>query len=284
MSPFGPLVSAQDLRRQFAAGDPDLIVVDVRCNLFDPSWGRARYLEGHIPGAVFADMEQDLSAPKTGANGRHPLPSPADLAETLGRLGIDGETRVVTCDDASGMFAARLWWSLRQLGHELAAVLDGGLAAWTAAGGGLAAGNETRAPTRFVPRPVAGMAVDLAEVESELAAGSHLLLDAREPERFRGESEPIDPVAGRIPGARNHFWRRNLGPDGRFLAASEIRRRVRPALSEREGRPVVCYCGSGITAAHNALALELAGVPDVAVYSGSWSEWCSDSARPIARD
>lgn len=257
--------------------------MDVRCNLFDPAWGRTRYREGHIPGAVFADLEQDLSAPKTGGNGRHPLPSPADLAERLGRLGIGDDTQVVAYDDMSAMFAARLWWSLRHLGHDGAAVLDGGLPAWTAAGGQLTTGDETRSPTAFIARPVAALAVDLAEVESGLAAGRHLLLDAREPERFRGETEPIDPVAGRIPGARNHLWKRSLGPDGRFLAVEELRRRLRPALAKREGRPVICYCGSGVTAAHNALALELAGASGVAVYSGSWSEWCADPARPIGR-
>ncbi len=279
---FGPLVSAGWLLDRLGA-DPDLLVVDVRCNLMDPAWGRARYLEGHIPGAVFADTDTDLSAPKTGTNGRHPLPSPERLAEVFGRLGIGAGTRVVACDDASAMFAARLWWSLRYLGHRGAAVLDGGLSAWTEAGGSLVPGEVKRAPARFVAQPVAGMAIGVKEVETGLADRRHVLLDAREPERFRGEQEPIDPVAGRIPGARNHLWRGNLGDGGRFLTPGELKERLGPALAGRRGRPVVCYCGSGLTAAHNALALELAGATGVAVYSGSWSEWCADPSRPVGR-
>ena len=278
-----PIVSAGWLRERLDAGDPALVVVDVRANLTDPAWGRARYLEGHVPGAVFADTERDLSGEKTGTNGRHPLPDAARMAAVFGRLGIDSESVVVAYDDVSGMFAARLWWMLRYLGHARAAVLDGGLPAWTQAGGALRHGEETRPARRFLANPMGGMAVGVAEVEAGLAQRAHLLLDAREPVRWRGDKEPIDPVAGRIPGARNHLWKRNVAPDGRFHAPEELRRRFEPLAAARAGRRIICYCGSGLTAAHNALALERAGVRDVAVYTGSWSEWSSDPARPVER-
>lgn len=278
-----PIVSAAWLRERLEAGDPNLVAVDVRANLMDPAWGRARYLEGHLPGAVFADSDRDLSEQKTGTNGRHPLPGVGRIAEVFGRLGIGAGSVVVAYDDVSGMFAARLWWMLRYLGHVQAAVLDGGLAAWTEAGGALRPGEETRPARRFVPRPNQGMAVGVAEVATGLSKRSHLLVDAREPARWRGDQEPIDPVAGRIPGARNHLWRQNVAPDGRFRPPEELRRHFDPLVTARNDRRIVCYCGSGLTAAHNALALELAGVRDVAVYSGSWSEWCADPARPIER-
>ncbi|MDE2659911.1 MAG: sulfurtransferase [Acidobacteriota bacterium] len=277
------IVSAAWLRGRLAARDSRLVVVDVRSDLNDPDWGGARYLEGHLPGAVFADTDRDLSAPKTGTNGRHPLPTVERMAEVFGRLGIGPDSVVVAYDHASGLFAARLWWMLRHLGHAEAAVLDGGMDAWEVAGGSLVPGEETRAPRRFVPRPEAGMAIGLAEVEAGLASRAHVLVDAREPVRWRGEHEPIDPVAGRIPGARNHLWKESLGPDGRFRSPEDLRARLGGLTADRAGRRVVCYCGSGLSAAHNALALELAGIEDVAVYSGSWSEWCADPRRPVER-
>ena len=277
------IVSAAWLREQLAAGNSRLVLVDVRADLADPVWGRARYVEGHLPGAVFADMDRALSAPKTGTNGRHPLPTVERMAEVFGRLGIGPDSVVVAYDHASGLFAARLWWMLRYLGHAEAAVLDGGMGAWEQAGGPLTPGEEIRASRRFIPRPVAGMAVGVAEVEAGLTSGAHLLLDAREAIRWRGEREPIDPVAGRIPGARNHLWKRSLDADGRFRPPEDLRERLDAVTTRREGRRIVCYCGSGLSAAHNALALERAGIHDVAVYSGSWSEWCADPARPVER-
>ncbi len=277
------IVSAAWLREQLAAGNSRLVLVDVRADLMDWTWGRARYLEGHLPGAVFADLERDLSAPKTGANGRHPLPAVERMAEVFGRLGIGPDSVVVAYDQAAGLFAARLWWMLRYLGHAEAAVLDGGTEAWVRAGGSLTPGEQTRAPRRFIPRPVAGMAVGVAEVEAGLDGGAHLLVDAREPIRWRGEQEPIDPIAGRIPGAQNHFWKENLGAGGRFRSPEDLREIFEAVTNPRKGRPIVCYCGSGVSAAHNALALELAGIANVAVYTGSWSEWCADPGRPVER-
>lgn len=278
----GPLVSAGWLRERLEARDrPDLLVVDVQFDLRDPSAGRKQYLKGHVPGAVFADIEADLSAPKTGRNGRHPLPPVAGMAAALGRLGIGRETAVVAYDASAGMYAARLWWMLRLLGHRRAALLDGGLAAWRDAGGELRSGEETRAPRSFAPQPAAALSPDAGEVAAGLGTGADLLLDAREAARWRGETEPFDPVAGRIPGARNHLWKRNLDADGRFLPSAELARRFAPLAEGRGGRRIVCYCGSGLTAAHNALALTLAGFDGVAVYSGSWSEWCADPHRPV---
>lgn len=279
---FGPLVSAGWLRERLEARDrPDLLVVDVQFDLRDPSAGRKRYREGHLPGAVFADIEADLSAPKTGRNGRHPLPPVAATAAALGRLGIDRETAVVAYDASAGMYAARLWWMLRLLGHRRAALLDGGLAAWRDAGGELRPGEETCAPRSFAPQPAAALSPDAGEVAAGLDSGADLLLDAREAARWRGETEPFDPVAGRIPGARNHLWKGNLDADGRFLPRQELARRFAPLAEGRGGRRIICYCGSGLTAAHNALALTLAGFDGVAVYSGSWSEWCADPDRPV---
>ena len=279
---FGPLVSADWLRERLEARDrPDLLVVDVQFDLRDPPAGRKQYLKDHLSGAVFADIEADLSAPKTGRNGRHPLPSVAATAAALGRLGIGRETAVVAYDASAGMYAARLWWMLRLLGHRRAALLDGGLAAWRDAGGELRSGEETRAPRSFAPQPAAALSPDAGEVAAGLGTGADLLLDAREAARWRGETEPFDPVAGRIPGARNHLWKRNLDADGRFLPSAELARRFAPLAEGRGGRRIVCYCGSGLTAAHNALALTLAGFDGVAVYSGSWSEWCADPHRPV---
>ena len=281
--PLPPIVSPAWLATRLAERDPALRVVDARANLMDPAWGRARYLEGHLPGAVFADLDRDLSAAKTGTNGRHPLPSVGEMSETFGRLGIDSGSVVVAYDDISGMFAARLWWMLRYLGHSRVAVLDGGLSAWLREGGALRPGEDGAPARRFVPRPRGEMAVAVAEVEAGLATGEHLLLDAREAVRWQGQQEPIDPVAGRIPGAKNHLWKKNLTEDGRLRSPEELRAPLAAATAGRGERRIVCYCGSGLTAAHNALALELAGVPEVAVYTGSWSEWCADPARPVER-
>lgn len=279
---FGPLVSAGWLRERLDARDrPDLLVVDVQFDLRDPPAGRKQYLKGHVPGAVFADIEADLSAPKTGRNGRHPLPPVAAMAAALGRLGIGRETAVVAYDASAGMYAARIWWMLRLLGHRRAALLDGGLAAWRDAGGELRSGEETCAPRSFAPQPAAALSPDAGEVAAGLDTRADLLLDAREAARWRGETEPFDPVAGRIPGARNHLWKRNLDADGRFLPRQELARRFAPLAEGRGGRRIICYCGSGLTAAHNALALTLAGFDGVAVYSGSWSEWCADPDRPV---
>jgi thiosulfate/3-mercaptopyruvate sulfurtransferase len=257
-------------------------VVDCRFDLADPAAGEAAYAAGHVPGAVYAHLDRDLSGPRTPRSGRHPLPEPATLAATFSRLGIDATTQVVAYDDSGGCYAARLWWLLRWLGHDAVAVLDGGLAAWRAAGQPLSTGAPHVAPRRFEPRVAPRATVDAEVLEGLLEGGAVVLLDARAPERFAGRVEPLDPKAGHVPGARNHPYVRNLGPDGRFLPAAELRERLQERLGGRRPEEIVSMCGSGVTACHTLLALEIAGLGGARLYPGSWSEWCRDPERPVA--
>ena len=278
---FTTLISTADLAARLGA--PEIVVVDLRHDLGQPdAWGEAQYQAGHVPGAVFAHLDRDLSAPKTGSNGRHPLPSPAVCAALFGRLGIGAGTQVVAYDQGSGAYASRLWWMLRWLGHDAAAVLDGGFDRWTREGRPVTAEVPVPRPATFTTRPVV-TPVDAAAVASALGGESMLLIDARAPERFRGEVEPLDPVAGHIPGAVNRPFLRNLGPEGTFKPAAELRAEFDALLGGKPPAVVVHQCGSGVTACHNALAMEIAGLPGARLYPGSWSEWCADPARPVAR-
>jgi len=278
---FTTLISTADLAARLGA--PEIVVVDLRHDLGQPdAWGEAQYQAGHVPGAVFAHLDRDLSAPKTGSNGRHPLPSPAVCAALFGRLGIGAGTQVVAYDQGSGAYASRLWWMLRWLGHDAAAVLDGGFDRWTREGRPVTAEVPVPRPATFAARPVATL-VDAAGVASAIGSGSMLLIDARAPERFRGEVEPLDPVAGHIPGAVNRPFLRNLGPDGTFKAAALLRAEFDALLGGKPPATVVHQCGSGVTACHNALAMEIAGLPGARLYPGSWSEWCADPSRAVAR-
>lgn len=276
------LISAEQLAAQL--GRPDWVLVDCRFQLGDPAAGARQYAVGHLPGAVYADLEKDLSGPVGPASGRHPLPEPAQLAERFGTWGISAATQVVAYDDGNGAMASRLWWLLRWLGHDQVAVLDGGIARWQASGLPMDAEPARPRSGSFRPAPRTDWLIDGGTLARELAGGRHLLLDARAPERFRGEVEPIDPVAGHIPGARNHPFTRNLADDGRMLPPDVLRQRFSQALGGRAAAEVVCYCGSGVTACHNLLAMELAGLPGARLYAGSWSEWIRDPARPVARD
>jgi thiosulfate/3-mercaptopyruvate sulfurtransferase len=273
------LVNTTELARHIA--DPDWAIVDCRFALDDTSWGEHAYEAGHIPGAVYAHLDNDLSGAKTGTNGRHPLPAINVAAATFGRLGIGRDTQVVAYDQDSGMFASRLWWMLRWLGHDRVAVLDGGFAKWQAEGRDVATGREHRAPRNFVAIPQAAMLVSVDEVAT--LKGGTRLVDARAPERFRGEVEPLDRVPGHIPGALNHFFKTNLNEEGTFRSADELRAQLTQELGTTRSEDVVCYCGSGVTACHNVLAMEHAGLTGVRLYAGSWSEWCSDPTRPVAR-
>ncbi len=247
-------------------------IVDSRWSATGGS-GRARYDEGHIPGAVFVDLDRDLSRP--GGPGRHPFPSEEAFARTLARLGIGPRTHVVVYDDSTGSVAARLWFMLRAHGHEAASVLDGGFKAWTEAGLPVTKDVPRIAPAALMPLELdRSRLADRAQVENR---GRSVLLDARAPERYRGETEPLDPRAGHIPGARNAPYMQNLGPGGRFRPPEELRH-----LYQAYGDDVICSCGSGVTACHDILALELAGLPPARLYVGSWSDWCSDPDRPIA--
>jgi len=275
------LISAADLAAQLSA--PDLVVVDVRHDLGQPeTWGEAQYRAGHVPGAVFAHIDRDLSAPKTGRNGRHPLPTPEICAATFGRLGIGARTQVVAYDQGSGAYASRLWWMLRWLGHDAVAVLDGGFDAWVRDGRPVTAEIPAARRADFVPRP-AERPPGADDVLAGLGRGTMLLVDARGAERFRGEIEPLDPVAGHIPGAINRPFTQNLGPAGTFKPAEALRAEFDALLAGTPSGRVVHQCGSGVTACHNALAMEIAGLTGSRIYPGSWSEWCADPSRPVAR-
>ena len=260
--------------------DPAVAIVDCRFLLADEAWGAREYATRHIPGAVFAHLGRDLSGQPTGRNGRHPLPEPETLSTTLGRLGIGDDTQVVAYDQDSGMFASRLWWLLRWMGHDAVAVLDGGFAQWLADGRPTSAGVEHRAARAFHGSPRADMTADAATVASRIGKNDWRLLDARAPERYRGDVEPIDRVAGHIPSAVNHPFTTNLIA-GRFLDAAHLRETLTRSLGGVPPDRTVCYCGSGVTACHNLLALEHAGLPGAKLYPGSWSEWSSDPSRPV---
>jgi len=269
-------------------GEPRLVIVDCRFDLMNPEAGRQAYLRGHIPGARYADLNRDLSAPIGPHTGRHPLPLPEAFAGWLGAIGIGDDTQVVAYDEANGSIAARLWWMLRWLGHDAAAVLDGGFKAWTARGGALQSGEADpaaaeRVARHFTPRIDAGSVVSTAELERALQGRKALLVDARAQERYAGAVEPIDPVAGHVPGAVNHPFTANLGADGRFLPAAELERRWRERVPAGDLENLVAMCGSGVTACHNLLSLEVAGLAGGKLYAGSWSEWIRDPRRPIAR-
>ena len=272
-----PLIGAAELA-SLLAGGPAPVLLDVR---YDPASGPRHdaYLAGHLPGAVFVDLDRDLaSAP--GDRGRHPLPDGGRFSAAMRSAGVDPDRLVVVYDDAAGLMAARAWWLLRHHGHGNVRLLDGGLAAWTAAGEALQTGpGPAPLAGSFAGRPGAMGVIDAAGAAG--LARSGVLIDARAPERYRGEVEPLDPVAGHIPGARNRPTADNLGPDGRFGDPATLREAF-AAVGVQAGATVAVYCGSGVTAAHEVLALEVAGVPGAALYPGSWSEWVADPARPVA--
>ncbi|HXM83507.1 MAG TPA: sulfurtransferase [Burkholderiales bacterium] len=268
------LVSTEQLETNLASWRP----FDCRHDLAKPELGEQQYREAHIPGALFAHLDRDLSAPKTGHNGRHPLPDRGAFIAWLGQQGLEPGDQVVCYDGASGAMAARLWWMLRWAGHDAAAVLDGGLAKWL---------HEGRPITREMPRfahrsyPVKPCAAQNVQAKAlETRREKLLLIDARAPARFRGEQEPIDPVAGRIPGARNRFSNDNLSADGTFKRPEELNKEFLAVLGDHRPGEVVNYCGSGVAACHNLLAMEVAGLPGAKLYAGSWSEWIADPARP----
>ena len=274
------LISPEELAEHL--DDPRWIVIDTRHDLGDVEKGRRAYAAGHIPGAYFMHVDDDLAGPKTGRNGRHPLPDIAAFAAKLNERGVTAETPVVVYDDLAGNFAVRLWWMLRWLGHDRVALLDGGFPLWEKEGRPVT--KEVPAPRKgsFAPRAHPGWTVDAPFVERFREDASVKLLDARAEARFAGLQEPIDPVAGHIPGAVNHFWQKNLSPDGRFKPAAQLRRDYDALLAGMAPGQTVHMCGSGVTACHNIFAMELAGLPGARLYPGSWSEWCSDPGRPMS--
>ena len=260
------------------AGDPSLVVLDCRFDLANPDAGSALYAAGHIPGAQYVHLDQDLSGPKTGSNGRHPLPTIDEMAARFGRMGIGAGVQVVIYDGDIGMYAARAWWMLRYLGHDAVAVLDGGYARWLAEGRPVTTEVPVVAPRVFTPHPRADWRVSVADVQAGVGG---VLVDARSPERFRGVNETLDPVGGHIPGACNYFFQQNLTADKTFKSPDELRTQWTALLGGRPASEVVMYCGSGVTACHNLLALEVAGLSGARIYPGSWSEYCADRSRPV---
>ena len=276
---YTTLVDVETLRAHL--DDPNWLVVDVRHQLSDTGYGERAYAAGHIPGAVFLHCDRDLSGVMSGCNGRHPLPDPEQLAQRLGDIGIGAVTQVVVYDDAQGMIAGRLWWLLRWLGHDAVALLDGGLPAWQAAGGTLTDVAPTLLPRTFVACPQ-DLRVNVDYVLERLETPHMRLVDARGTDRFRGENETIDPVAGHIPGAVNRCFKDNLLPDGRFKPAAQLRAEWLALLAGSPPDLVVHQCGSGVSACLNMVAMEIAGLPGSRLYAGSWSEWCADPGRPVA--
>lgn len=280
--PYDTLIDAAGLSTLLA--DEAVSLFDCSFDLADPGAGRAAFLAGHIPGAAYLDLDGDLSATPDGRNGRHPLPDRDAFAARMAQAGLDGGRQAVAYDRNGGHYAARLWWMLRWAGHRAVAVLDGGLQAWCDAGDALEEG-EAPAPARgtFKSAPSLARTVSADDILAGLGTASLLVVDARDADRFAGKPNPLDPVAGHIPGARNRFFRDNLAADGRFKPAADLARDFDAVIGDAPLASVALQCGSGVTAAHNLLAMEVAGRPGAALYPGSWSEWISDPARPIER-
>jgi thiosulfate/3-mercaptopyruvate sulfurtransferase len=281
VGPFTTLIETNEVAAHL--DDPNWAIIDCRYFLNHPELGRKQYLDAHIPGAVYADLHDDLSGPATKeAAGRHPLPDAATFAATLSSWGIDDKVQVVAYDGAGGMVAGRLWWMLNWLGHEQVAVLNGDYRAWFHEGRPSVSGEESRPPRIFTARVHPERFVTAEQVMASLNNPTMKLLDARARDRFRGENETLDPKAGHIPGAKSAPYTENLDAHGRFLPPQELAARFQNLLGETAGDDAVLYCGSGVTAAHNALAMAIAGVGTPRIYSGSWSDWITDPTRPIA--
>jgi thiosulfate/3-mercaptopyruvate sulfurtransferase len=274
------LVTPEELGQHL--DDPKWIVFDTRHELSNPETGPRLYAEGHIPGAYFMHTDDDLSSPKTGKNGRHPLPDIDVFAAKMNRCGVAPGVQVVVYDDLAGNYAVRLWWLLQWLGHDQVALLDGGWPLWVKEGRPVTKEVPPPRAGRFVPRPLLGDTVDIDFVDRFRGDPNLKLIDARSADRFRGMNETIDPVAGHIPGAVNRFWKENLEADGRFKSPEKLLAEYRALLGRTAPEQAIHMCGSGVTACHNLFAMALAGLSPGRLYAGSWSEWCADPRRPIA--
>ncbi|MGR9073591.1 MAG: sulfurtransferase [Gammaproteobacteria bacterium] len=277
---FDTIISTEQLAPHL--GRPNWVVFDCRFSLVDSAAGLAAYRREHIPEARYADLNRDLSSPVTLKSGRHPLPNFKLLVEKLGRWGVDNDSQVVVYDDASGAFAGRMWWLLRCLGHGRVAVLDGGIKQWRLEKRDLTDRSPNIAQKNYIPQRNDSLWLDAAQLQQGLDAKQIVLIDARSPERFRGEQEPIDRIAGHIPGALNRPFQFNLGENGLFLPPSELRKQFSELTGNTPGDRVVHMCGSGVTACHNLLAMEISGMTGSRLYAGSWSEWIEDGNRPVA--
>lgn len=279
---YTTLILATNLAERLANAPESVLVFDCSFDLTNPDAGEQAYASGHIPGAHYLHLERDLSGPKTGKNGRHPLPDRAGLVSKLAAHGLMQGQQVVAYDAQGGAYAARLWWLLRWLGHDSVALLDGGMQAWQAAGYALDTAPPAAQRGDFKAAAPLAVTVDAHALEQNLATHDKLVVDARSPDRYRGENETLDPVAGHIPGAVNRFFKDNLTADGRFKPAHTLRDEFKAVVGANSPEHVVLQCGSGVTACHNALAMEVAGLHGAALYPGSWSEWCAEPARPVA--
>lgn len=292
------LISAEDLAHLKASGKP-LMVFDCSFDLMNPPAGHAQYLQAHIPGAVFADLDKNLSAPhgmsgedgqvatsvQSASGGRHPLPTRERFATWLSSIGFANDMQAVIYDRNNANYCGRLWWMLRWAGHDAVAVLDGGLQAWQAAGHSISSGEEPRHfQSNFMLNAPLEVLKTVAQVEAELGQPTQTLIDARAPARYRGEVEPMDPVAGHIPGALNRPFSSNIAADGRFKPAALLKAEFEELLAGRDPATVVHQCGSGVSATPNVLAMRIAGFAPTALFAGSWSEWCSQPSRPVERD
>jgi thiosulfate/3-mercaptopyruvate sulfurtransferase len=259
------------------------IVLDCQHDLMQPAYGRDAYAKEHIPGAQFVSLDDDLAGAKNGKNGRHPLPSVESLTTLFSRLGITAGKQVVVYDGAQNMYAGRLWWSLKWLGHTNVAVLDGGLTKWKADGRPLTTEVPAAKPAMFTAKVNEAIRATVEDVTARISDGKTTIIDARAPERYDGSAETIDPVGGHIPGAKNRFWKQNVNPDGTFKPAEVLRAEFEALLTGKAPSDVIQQCGSGVTALHNFVAMEIAGLSGARLYPGSWSEWCADPSRPMAK-
>jgi thiosulfate/3-mercaptopyruvate sulfurtransferase len=274
------LLSTDELAAHLA--DRAWVIVDCRYDLTNEAWGEEQYRTSHIPGAAYASLAHDLAGPTDGRNGRHPMPGHEAMAATFGRWGITDGIQVAAYDQENGMYASRLWWMLRYMGHDAVAVLNGGFAKWTREGRPTARGTETRPAATFTGKPRAAMRLTANQVWAKLGDPALTLVDARAPSRFEGKEETLDKVGGHVPGALNHFFQWNLAPDGTFLPAEALREKFTALLGKTPPAEVATYCGSGVTACHNLLAMELAGMSGARLFPGSWSEWSADPDKPVA--
>lgn len=283
MNPLTTIIDVQTLSTLLGSEPSRLLVLDCSHELSNPSAGRQAFDAAHIPGSHFISLDDSLSGERTGKNGRHPLPDRAQLVQAMRLLGADDDTQIIAYDNAGGMYAARLWWLMRWLGHSAVAVLDGGIQAWQAAG--LPCTDKAPAKPQkgsFSALPPLVSTVNYADVKANLKTKRHVLIDARGADRFRGENETLDPIGGHIPGAINHVFRLNLNETGLFKSPEALRKAFESLIANRSGADVIMQCGSGVTACHNLLAFEVAGISGALLYPGSWSEWCAQEGAEVA--
>ena len=276
---YKTIISAKDLLAN--SKNKDFVIFDCRCDIKDSKFGIQSYTEGHIENAIFVDTDMDLASEKTQSSGRHPLPEPNILSEKLSQWGLSNSKQAVVYDDVSGAFAGRMWWILKWLGHKNVAVLDGGLSAWLKVGGKLVTKGTLFEKGAFIPEVNNSMQVFIDDIEDAQYKMNKLIIDARSKERYLGIKDPVDPIAGHIPGAISHPLGQNLTKEGTFKSPEELKHLYRKILSDIDGSNVISMCGSGVTGCHNILAMEIAGIYGVKLYVGSWSEWITKPDRPI---